>query len=101
MLGVAPGGASAAASATVLLFLHTLGFVLVALGVAVAVLLVAWRRTGIAWLGWAAVAAIAIGEGANAWAIHQAGSMLFIGPLVAVALVVVGVAVGERARCVH
>lgn len=98
LLGVAPGAAPPATAQLVLLLLHALGAALAALGLATLALLVLWRRSASRWTAWAAAGPIALGETANAAAIYHAGSALFIGPLVCVAAVIFGVAVGEYAR---
>jgi hypothetical protein len=98
LLRVAPGAAPPATTQLVLLLLHALGAALVALGLATLALLVLWRRSASRWTGWAAVGALALGEGANAAAIYRAGSALFVGPLVCVTAVILGVALGEHAR---
>ena len=97
-LGVAPGAAPAETARLVLLLLHALGAALAALGAACVALLVAWNRGVQAWMGWAAVAALAVGEGVNAAAIARVGSLLYLGPVVCVLAVFAGVAMGERAR---
>src|SRR5690348_8776001 len=98
-LGVAPDGATPATSSLVLLLLHTLGVALVAIGVGALALLADWRRSGSRASAVAAVGMVALAEGMNAWAISRVGSPLFVGPLVCIALVVVGVTVAlTRAR---
>jgi hypothetical protein len=96
-LGVAPSHATPATATLVLLLLHTLGVALVAMGVGALALLAAWRQSGIRWTALTAAVVVLLAEGMNAWAIRQVGSPLFIGPLVCVMLVVVGVALALRA----
>lgn len=98
LLGVSTGEAPAGTAQLVLLLLNTLGASLAALGLATIALLVVWRRSNSRWTGWAAAGALAIGEGTNAVAIHQVGSLLFVGPVLCVAAVILGVALGEYAR---
>ena len=90
-LGVAPGSATAATSALVLLLLHTLGIALAAVGIGALALLAAWRRGGARSSAIAAAGMVLLAEGMNAWAIGRVGSPLLIGPLVCVVLVAGGV----------
>ncbi len=95
-LGIAPGQASPATTALVLLLLHTLGVALIAVGLGALALLAAWRRTGLGWAALMAAGAVLFAEGANAWAIRRVGSPLFVGPLTCAMFVVVGVTIALR-----
>jgi hypothetical protein len=90
-LGFLPNEIPPRTEALALALLHALGSALIASGLAVLVLLgqsrVSGRRAPA--LGAAAVALLA--EGMNAFQIYRTGSLVFIGPLVFVALVLVGV----------
>jgi hypothetical protein len=90
-LGVAPGTAPAAVEQLFLAVLHALGFSLIAVGLGAFVLLRMMGRTGQRLLGWIAVIMAVLGDGTNAYEIHRTGSVVFIGPLAAVALLVGGV----------
>jgi hypothetical protein len=97
-LGVATGGATAATSSLVLLLLHTLGVSLVAVGIGALALLADWRRSGARTSAIAAAGMVGLAEAMNAWAIWRVGSMLFVVPLLCMALVVGGVAMALRAH---
>jgi hypothetical protein len=88
-LGVVPGTAPAAVEQLFLAVLHALGFSLIAVGLGAFVLL--RMRTGQRLLGWVAVIMAVLGDGTNAYEIHRTGSVVFVGPLTAVALLVGGV----------
>lgn len=91
-LGVAAGQAPPATTALVLLLLHTLGVALAATGIGALALLAAWRGGASRWSALTAATVVVLAEGMNAWAIGQVGSQLFIGPIVCVILLIVGVA---------
>lgn len=97
-LGVAHGSASPATSSLVLLLLHTLGVALVAVGIGALALLGDWRRGGSRASALSAAGIVTLAEGMNAWAIGRVGSALFVGPLVCVMLVLVGVALAFPQR---
>ena len=71
--------------------LHALGSSLIAVGLGAFVLLRTMGRTGQRSPGWVAVVMAVLGDGTNAYEIHRTGSVVFVGPLAAVALVVGGV----------
>jgi hypothetical protein len=91
-MGVAAAQAPPATAALVLLLLHTLGVALIATGIGALALLAAWRAGAPRWSALAAAIMVVLAEGMNAWAIGQVGSQLFIGPIVCVILLIVGVA---------
>jgi hypothetical protein len=91
-LGVAAGQAPAATSALLLLLLHTLGVALLATGLGSLALLAAWRGGASRWAAMSAALVVVLAEGMNAWAIAQVGSPIFIGPIICVILLVIGVA---------
>jgi hypothetical protein len=91
-LGVAAGQAPAATSALLLLLLHTLGVALLAMGLGSLALLAAWRGGASRWAAMSAALVVVLAEGMNAWAIAQVGSPIFIGPIICVILLVIGVA---------
>jgi hypothetical protein len=91
-MGVAAGQAAPATEALVLLLLHTLGVALLATGIGALALLGAWRGGASRWTALSAAIVVVLAEGMNAWAIGQVGSPLFIGPIVCVILLVIGVA---------
>ena len=95
-MGVAPGQASPATAMLVLLLLHALGISLLAVGVGALALLATWQRTGFRLAAISAAAIVVLAEVMNAWAIHQVGSLLYLGPLACVVLVVVGVAMSVQ-----
>ncbi|MEO6524996.1 MAG: hypothetical protein ABIP93_00060 [Gemmatimonadaceae bacterium] len=95
-LGVAAGAAPPATVTLVLLLLHTLGIALLAMGLGALALLAAWRAGAARWAALSSVLVVVLAEGMNAWAIGKVGSPIFIGPLVCVILVVVGVALELR-----
>jgi hypothetical protein len=90
-LGVAPGTAPAAVQELFLAVLHALGSSLIAVGFGAFIILRVMGRTGRRSLGAVAVFMAVIGDGSNAYEIHRTGSMVFVGPLAAVVLVVLGV----------
>ena len=91
-MGVAAGQAPPATAALILLLLHTLGIALLATGLGALALLSAWRGGASRWSALGAAIIVVLAEGMNAWAIGQVGSRLFIGPIVCVILLIVGVA---------
>jgi hypothetical protein len=91
-MGVAAGQAPEATATLVLLLLHTLGVALLATGLGALALLAAWRGGGSRMTAISAAIVVVMAEGVNAWAIRQVGSPLFLGPLVCVILLIVGVA---------
>jgi hypothetical protein len=70
--------------------LHALGFSVIAVGLGALVLLRMMGRTGQRLLGWVAVIMAVLGDGTNACEVHRTGSVVFVGPLAAVALLVGG-----------
>ena len=91
-MGVASGESPEATAALVLLLLHTLGVALLATGIGALALLAAWRGGGSRTTAVSAAVIVVLAEGMNAWAIGQVGSPLFLGPIVCVILLIVGVA---------
>jgi hypothetical protein len=91
-MGIAAGQAPPATAALVLLLLHALGVALLATGLGALALLAAWRAGGSRMTALSAAVIVVLAEGMNAWAIGRVGSPLFIGPLVCVILLIVGVA---------
>ena len=92
-LGVAPGGASPATVALILMLLHTLGAALFAVGVGALALLAAWRRGGGRSSAIVAAIVVVLAEGTNALAIRRVGSLLFLWPVACALLAAGGVAI--------
>jgi len=91
-MGVTAGQAPPATAALVLLLLHTLGVALFATGLGALALLSAWRGGGSRMTAVSAAVVVVMAEGMNAWAIARVGSPRFLGPIVCVILLIVGVA---------
>ncbi len=97
-LQVAAGGAPEPTAALVLLMLHMLGVALAGVGVAGLALLSAWRRTGDRTSALAAAVIVGVVATTHAWAVHTAGSVLFLGPLASALFVTIGVGLLLRRR---